>query len=244
MTRAAGAGEVGLAPGAAVHVGGIDPHPPGLQFLDKAGQVLHPGHRQVLPPPRAEALPTAQVSPTLRRLGITTPWAPAHSAVRITAPRLWGVFQLVAHQQEGGLPSLFRQGEDVLHAGVLLHRRQGHHPLVVGAGAQVVQLSGVHLFDGDPLVFGLLQQGQQPAALLSPLDVQTVHRAAGFQGFVYRVAPCDHIPAPGSRSAPGGPGLVFSCSPLCGSPLSVGICLVPHEAIVLSILPQFPGNLK
>ena len=38
----------------------------------------------------AEVLATTAVSPAERRLGMMTPWAPAHSAVRITAPRLWG----------------------------------------------------------------------------------------------------------------------------------------------------------
>ena len=36
----------------------------------------------------AEALATVAVSPTLRRLGMMTPWAPAHSAERRIAPRL------------------------------------------------------------------------------------------------------------------------------------------------------------
>ena len=40
-------------------------------------------------PPQADVMNVA-VSPALRRFGITTPWAPAHSAVRIIAPRLWG----------------------------------------------------------------------------------------------------------------------------------------------------------
>ena len=36
----------------------------------------------------ALALSTTAVRPALRRLGITTPWTPAHSAVRRIAPRL------------------------------------------------------------------------------------------------------------------------------------------------------------
>ena len=33
---------------------------------------------------------TKAVTEALRRLGIITPWAPAHSALRMIAPRLWG----------------------------------------------------------------------------------------------------------------------------------------------------------
>ena len=38
----------------------------------------------------ADVFPTTAVSPTLLLLGIITPCAPAHSAVRIIAPRLCG----------------------------------------------------------------------------------------------------------------------------------------------------------
>ena len=41
------------------------------------------------------------VRPALRRLGITTPWAPAHSAVRRIAPRLWGS-EISSHTTSSG----------------------------------------------------------------------------------------------------------------------------------------------
>ena len=40
----------------------------------------------------ADDFATTDVNPTERRLGIITPWAPAHSAERRMAPRLWGSF--------------------------------------------------------------------------------------------------------------------------------------------------------
>ena len=44
------------------------------------------------------------VSPAERRLGMITPWAPAHSAVRITAPRLWGSDSSSHTTRRGGSP--------------------------------------------------------------------------------------------------------------------------------------------
>ena len=40
-------------------------------------------------PAPADALLTIAVSPALLRFGMITPWAPAHSAERMIAPRLW-----------------------------------------------------------------------------------------------------------------------------------------------------------
>ena len=54
----------------------------------------------------ADALPTAAVSPTLRRFGITTPCAPAHSAVRMIAPRLCGSAISSQTIRNGGSPRL------------------------------------------------------------------------------------------------------------------------------------------
>ena len=55
-----------------------------------------------------------------------TPWAPAHSAVRITAPRLWGSESSSQTTERGGSP-LSRAGlEEVLHRGVFPHGGHGH----------------------------------------------------------------------------------------------------------------------
>ena len=44
------------------------------------------------------------VRPALRRLGMMTPWAPAHSAVRMMAPRLWGSSSSSQRTKKGGSP--------------------------------------------------------------------------------------------------------------------------------------------
>ena len=54
----------------------------------------------------AEVLATTAVSPTLLRLGITTPWAPAHSAVRKMAPRLLGSVNSSHKMMSGASPRL------------------------------------------------------------------------------------------------------------------------------------------
>ena len=82
-----------------------------------------------------------------------------------------GVLQLVAEDEEGGLAPLLGQLEQVLHRGVLLYGRHGHHPLVVGPAAEVVQLAGVGLFDGGAGRLGLGHQGRKGPRALAPLDV-------------------------------------------------------------------------
>ena len=52
----------------------------------------------------AEVLATMAVSPAERRLGMMMPWAPAHSAVRMTAPRLWGSESSSHTTTRGGSP--------------------------------------------------------------------------------------------------------------------------------------------
>ena len=44
------------------------------------------------------------VRPALRRLGMMTPWAPAHSAVRRMAPKLWGSEISSQTTSSGGSP--------------------------------------------------------------------------------------------------------------------------------------------
>ena len=53
----------------------------------------------------AEAFPTTAVSPTLLLFGMIIPCAPAHSAVRMIAPRLWGSDNSSQMTMSGGSPA-------------------------------------------------------------------------------------------------------------------------------------------
>ena len=89
------------------------------------------------------------VSPALRRLGMMTPWAPAHSAVRRIAPRLWGS-DISSHTTSSGASPLSAADlQDLLHRGVFPHGGQRDHPLVGVGAAHVVQLPPVGLHHHD-----------------------------------------------------------------------------------------------
>ncbi len=148
--------------------------------------------------------------------------------------------------------------EQVLHRGVFLHRGNGHHPLVVGPAAKVVQLFGVRLFDGGARLLGFFHQGLQRAAALSPLDVQAVDGPSGPQGFGNGVAPGNEIRAAGPLLTGGAalfPVFLHNGAPhflmaysVCAAPKRPGAARgaagFPATGMVLPIIPQLPGNLK
>ena len=138
------------------------------------------------------------VRPALRRLGMMTPWAPAHSAVRRMAPRLW-VGYLVAHHQQRRFALVGSGLQDALHGGVFPHGGQRDHALMgVGAG-HVVQLApvGLHHHDAGGAGFG----GDVPQRLvrLALGDIDLIHGRAHPQGFDHRVAPLDNAVRLGVR---------------------------------------------
>ena len=120
-----------------------------------------------------------------------TPWAPAHSAVRRMAPRLWGVGDLVAHHQQGRL-ALFRGGgQNALHRGVFPDSGQRDNALMgVGAG-HTVQLAAVGLHHHDARVPGLGGDVAQRLVRLALGKVDLVDGGADAQGLDHGVAPLD-----------------------------------------------------
>ena len=118
-------------------------------------------------------------------------------------PQVVGVAQLVAHHDQGGLPLGPGGLQDVVHAGVLPHRRQGDHPLVGVGAAHAVQLAPVALHHHNALGAGGGGDVSQGRVGLPPGQIDLVDRGARPQGLRHGVAALDDavgLPA-GGRSA-------------------------------------------
>ena len=110
----------------------------------------------------AEDLSTMAVSPALRRLGITTPWAPTHSAERMMAPRLCG--SLISSQTTTKLAPVGLDHDDALvprlggdMAESLVDVAPGDEDLVDGAARAESLDHGVAAL--NELIFKLLAEG-------------------------------------------------------------------------------------
>ena len=85
--------------------------------------------------------------PTLRRRGMMTPCAPAHSAVRMIAPRLCWIGQLVADDEQGRLALLLRGVQHIVDRGIVMGGDGSHNALMRARGAHVVELAAVDAHD-------------------------------------------------------------------------------------------------
>ena len=111
----------------------------------------------------ALALSTTAVSPAARRLGMMTPWTPAHSAVRKIAPRLCGS-AISSHDDERILAPLGGTLQNILDGGVLAHCRLRDDALVRTRGAERIELAPVALGDDDA-VFPRLGENARKGAV-------------------------------------------------------------------------------
>ena len=178
----------------------------------------------------AEVLATTAVRPAERRLGIITPWAPAHSAVRITAPRLWGSESSSQTTTRGGSPrsraacrmsSTVAVGPDGGH---------GHSPLVSVGKAHGVQLPPVALHHHHPRSGRWIARWSQGRRRSPPGQIELVDGGPRPQSLQHRVAALDD--PVGFR---------------CGLPPMVPS--LPHISCRLSVLlcssiPYFPAEQK
>ena len=104
MTMAAGPFQVRLIEGGGAPGRCRRSRPPScLRLLQQGGDVGDPGHRNVADGAGA-GLGHHGGEAGGRRLGMMTPWAPAQQAVRITAPQVVGVGELVADHDQGFSP--------------------------------------------------------------------------------------------------------------------------------------------
>lgn len=128
------------------------------------------------------------VRPALRRLGMTTPWAPAHSAVRMTAPRLWGSDSSSQRTIRGASPCSSARWEDVLDRGVFPNGGHGDNPLMgVGTG-HLVQLPPVGVDHHHTVGSGSVGDVTQGAVCISLGQINFINGGTGTQCLDDRVA--------------------------------------------------------
>ena len=136
----------------------------------------------------AEVLATTAVRPALRRLGITTPWAPAHSRRPDDRPQVVGVGQLVAEDDQGRFPLFLRSLEDVLDRGVFPNGGHGDNPLMgVGTG-HLVQLPPVGVDHHHAVGSGSVGDVTQGAVCISLGQINFINGGTGTQCLDDRVA--------------------------------------------------------
>ena len=117
----------------------------------------------------AEALPTTAVRPTLRRLGMMTPCAPAHSAVRMIAPRLCGSDSSSQMTMQRRPRPVFRGAfEDVVDRGVVMRGDDGDDALVRARGGELVELAPVGLDDDGAGLLSPWRPGAQARGRYCP----------------------------------------------------------------------------
>ena len=101
------------------------------------------------------------------------------------------ILQLIAHNDEGRLPSLGGQSEQILHLGVLFTRRYGDDALMVLCHS--IQLTAVHFLNRDIHLTALGDNRANAALTVAARHQYAVQRTTGLQRFGNRVSACDIV---------------------------------------------------
>ena len=149
MTRQSGPVRSVL-PHPALRLGGgtVDPEAAALELVERGGQVGDAGHGQVFGGPGAGLVHHGGEA-RAAALGDDDAVRPGALRAADNRAQVVHVAYLVADYDEGRLPSLLREGEDVVYARVMRDRGDGDDALMGARDAYLVELAAVDRDDGD-----------------------------------------------------------------------------------------------